>query len=111
MDISEKSTEWYEGGIHEHGSDVEVNCCFASVLASAVKSKAAMWEQASPIPAMQVQCAHIISPVCFIATQAFNGGVDNLWECFTNPINTKFFGRVLIAETIMLLTHSFIKKL
>ena len=81
------------------------------MLASAVKSKAAMWEQASLIPAMKVQCAHITSPVCFIATQALKGGADSLWECFTDPINIKVFGLVLIAETVMLLTHPFIKKL
>ena len=69
--ISEKSTERYEGGIHEHGNDVELNCCFACVLASALKSKAAMWEQASPIPAIHVQWAQSIC----IATQAFNGRV------------------------------------
>ena len=76
-DISEKSTERYEGGIHEHGSDVELNCCFACVLASALKSKAAMWEQPSPIPAIHVQWAQSISPVCFIAT---NGEADTCCE-------------------------------
>ena len=89
LDISENSPEQYEGEIQEHGSGVDMKCCLACVLASAVKSKTAIWEQASSTLAMQVQCAQSTSPVCFIATQAFKGVADSLCECFTDPINKK----------------------
>lgn len=60
-----------DDGSHVQGSDVDECCCFTRVLASAAKRTAAMWERASPQPAMQVQCAVATSPLDLHTTQPY----------------------------------------
>ena len=44
---------------------------------------AAICEQASPAPAMQLQCAHIIVPLAFSPIHGNKGGLLIRWLCFT----------------------------
>ena len=60
-----------------------------SLLARSIKRIADMCEQASPRPAMQSQCAHMITPVFSAATQAVTGEVDSLCECFILAVITR----------------------
>ena len=46
--------------------------------ASTVKRSAAVHVQASPIPAIHVQCAHTTSPEKCVAIHTFIGGMDKL---------------------------------
>jgi len=78
-----------EGGSHEHGNDVQLNCDLTWVLASAVNSSAAICVQTSLIPAIQVQCAHTTYPEEYVAIHTFKGVVDRFWKCFTCNINTE----------------------
>ena len=71
--ISANSTDHNVGGSQEHGSDVEVNCCFMIELASAANSIAAC-EHASPSPAMHVQCPVITSPSALVISHTFKNG-------------------------------------
>ena len=92
------------------GSDVDECCCFTTVLASAAKSTAAMWEQASPQPAMQVQCAVTTSPLDLQHIHTFKGGAESVWECFTVAVK-RYLWLPSIKVTRMPLTHPFTKKL
>ena len=110
--ISANGTDRKDGGNQEQGSDVQGNWFFSCVFVSTANNKAAICEQASPKPAMQVQCAHKTSPCCLVATQTFNGGAVRRWECFTNDIIMKTF--VLVAwlhMTSMFVTQPLTKKL
>ena len=82
-DIAANGTLLKEGGNQEHGIDVQDKDFLASTLASRVKRIAAMWEQASPRPAMQSQCPHITVPLFPTPIHAFAGGTDSLCECLT----------------------------
>ena len=64
------------GGSHQHNREVhEVFFCIF-VFASRTNSNAAIWEQASPKPAMHVQWAQIIVPPFSAATHCLTGVVD-----------------------------------
>ena len=47
-------------------------------LASTVNNTAAVWEHASPMPAIHVQCAHTTSPDCLMAARVFKEGNERL---------------------------------
>jgi len=55
--------------------------CFAEC--SSKKTVAAMCEQVSPKPAMQVQCPTTISPSFLARSHAFRGGFESDCECLT----------------------------
>jgi len=74
LHISEKATlqmSLVTKNIHE-------NWCFICILAPTVNNTAAIWEHASPMPAIHVQCAHNTSPDCSIAIQVFKEGNERL---------------------------------
>ena len=79
---------WLFAGNHAQSSDVHETLLIILVLASNVNSTAAMCEQASPSPAMQVQWAHKTVPSISAATHGLRGVLDNLWECLTLALTT-----------------------
>ena len=68
-----------------HRQSVEVHEVPSRILTPAIiaYSIAAIWEQASPAPAMQLQCAQIIVPSGLIPAHGFSGGLLILWLCLT----------------------------
>ncbi len=96
-----------DGGSHVQGSDVEECCCFTRVLASAAKITAALCEQASPQPAMQVQCAVTTSPLDLQHIHTFKGEAESV---FTVAVK-RYLWLPSIKVTRMPLTHPFTKKL
>jgi len=57
------------------------------VFASAANNTEAIWEHASPAPAMQLQWTHDIVPFALIAIHTLSGGDDKLCECLTVAVN------------------------
>ena len=64
-----------------------------------------MCEQASPKPAVQLQCAQMMVPFCSVTTQAFSGAMDDLCKCFTLAVMRNEFCLVVIGSTMILLTQ------
>jgi len=57
----------------QQGSDVVEKPALIFVLGSTVNKTAATWEQASTSPAMHVQWAQIVLPLCLIPHHTFDG--------------------------------------
>ena len=62
------------------------------VWASAANDNAAIWEHASPMPAMQVQLAQMIVPCLSAATHGLSGIAETACECLTRTVKTGLFG-------------------
>ena len=71
------------GGSHSQGLEVHDMFFICLVYASVENNKAAMWEHASPKPAIHVQWAEIMVPPFSAATHGFNGVPVTAWECLT----------------------------
>ena len=68
-----------------HRLSVEVHEVSSRILTPAIiaYSIAAICEQASPAPAMQLQCAQIIVPSGLMPAHGLSGGLLILWLCLT----------------------------
>ena len=53
---------------------------------SKVNNEAAMCEQASFSPAIQVQCVHTTIPFCLTAIHGLAGATDSFCECLTEAV-------------------------
>lgn len=84
---------------HWHRSDVmAVSCCILTPVITVYKS-AAICEHASPAPAIQLQCAHNISPSGLTPTQGLRGDTLIFWLCFTCNI---YYSLMLIHGSLII---------
>ena len=63
-----------------------------------MKRVAAMWEYASPRPALQSQCAHITLPLFSTPIHALAGGTESLWELLTFAVTGNLSIQVVIIH-------------
>ena len=75
------------------------------VLASAANSRAAMCEQASPSPAIQLQCAHTIVPTISAATHGLRGGAEGCCEYVQSTLSIAVCALSEILQTKTVLTQ------
>ena len=68
-----------------------VSCCILTPVITAYNS-AVMCEHASPAPAIQLQCAHTISPSGLAPNQGLIGEELILWLCFTYSYTVLYNG-------------------